>query len=296
MDLPLEIRLQIWGACLPGPRVITYDSKHNRALSLLGVCRESRNLIERQYTRVLSPGAYFPSIATSYIYINPTIDIVVRDLTLPSDEKGSLFDLDGPSFNLRCFALFSGLAKVEHLAVGFDLLNENGGELFGPLQACCPQLKTLIIFPSSQLRGIRHHRHNPPVLRFLDFDSNFTDFVSFRWDRCQDRTLKRKAIRGLSALETLAGHALQYMTVFPQYIEQFGQEWNPVLKICILTKYNERFQGFQTRYMNTDRYSRGFPGEDGKLYRGFIESGMVCDAEGEILSRYEGVRELFQEI
>lgn len=296
MNLPLEVRLQIWEACLPGPRVITYSSRHNRTLTLLAVCEESRRLLNRRYIRVLSPGAFFPLIATSYLYVDPEIDTVVRELTLPSDEVGSLFDLNGPQFNLRCFALLSGLAKVKHLAIGFDLLNENGGRLFSILQACCPQLETLTLFLSSQLRGLRHPRDNPPQLRFLDFDSNFVDYMGFRWDRCRDKILKHKAIRGLSTIQTLSEHALQYMNVFSRYVDQFGQEWKPTLKIGLLMKWNSTCQGWQTRYIDTDRYSRGFPGEDGKLYRGFIESGMICDAEGEIMSRYDGIRHLFEEI
>jgi hypothetical protein len=297
-NLPMEIRLQIWEACLPGPRLITYDSRHNRELTLLGTCRESRKLIERKYGRVLCPGNYFPLVATSFSYVNLDTDIVIRDLTLAPDENGSLFDLTGPAFNIRCFALLSGLAQVKHLALGFDLLNENGGELFGPIQACCPQLQTLVIFPKSQLRECQHptHRPLPHELRFLDFDSNFADYVAFRRDRCRDRILKKKAYRGLAALDILAGHSQQYKNVFPQYIEQFGQEWSPILKICMLTRWNQTCQGWQTRYMEMDRYSKGFPGEDGKLYRGFIESGMMCDAGGEPMSRYDGVRELFEEI
>ena len=61
------------------------------------------------------------------LYMDPETDAMVRDLTLPADESGSLFDLDGPKFGLRCFALLSGLTKVKHLAVGFDILNANGG-------------------------------------------------------------------------------------------------------------------------------------------------------------------------
>jgi hypothetical protein len=292
---PLEIRLQIWEACLPGPRIITHDSKHNKSISLLAACRESRDVIKAKYSRVLSPGPYFPLAATSFTYVNPNIDTVVRDLTF---QHGSLFDLDGSAFNLSCFVLFSGLAKVKNLALAFDLLHENGGELFGPLQACCPSLQTLILFPSSQLRG--SSRHGPRLsgcndLRFIDIDSNLVDFVRLRWDCCRDRLLKRKALRGLATLTALNGTAQQYSNVFPQYIEQFGQAWNPSIRVCLLTSWNAHAQGWQTGYLETDRYSKGFPGEDGNLYRGFIESGIVCDAKGELLSRYDGMERLFRE-
>jgi hypothetical protein len=296
---PVEIRLQIWEACLPDSRVITHDSKYNRALSLQGCCRESRSVIKTKYAQILSPGIYFPLVATSFTYVNSDLDTVVRDLTLPNHEHGSIFELEGAAFNLRCFAMFSGLSKVKHLALGFDLLHENGGELFGPLQSCCPNLKTMVLFPSSQLRG--SPRHGPRLsnrhdLRFVDLDSNFMDLVAMRWDCCRDRVLKRKALRGLATLITLHGHAQQYANVFPRYIEQYGQEWNPSIRICLLARWNNHCKGWQTRYMDTDRYSKGFPGDDGKLYRGFIESGMVCDSDGEVMSRYDGMERMFRDM
>jgi len=89
---------------------------------------------------------------------------------------------------------------------------------------------------------------------------------------------------------------VRYADAFPSYIEKFGQNWNPTIKVCLLAKWNEYWKGWQTRYMATDRYSKGFPGEDGRIYRGFIESGLVSDVDGEILSRYEGIRELFGDL
>lgn len=303
VDLPSELRVNIWKDCFPENRVITHHSRHNRELALHAVCRESRRLIEKHYTRLLSPGAFFPLMATSYTYINVKTDLIVRNLTLPPDEHGSLFNLDAAAFNLRSFALLSGLAKVEHLAIGFDLLNENGGELFGPLQACCPRLKTLTLFPASQMKGYyrspysndRAGKNSGSEIRLINFDSNFFDYLYLRWTSLQDRLLKTKAFRGLITLDVLANHALQYAEVFPEYLRRFGREWAPKLQISMLMKWNETCQGWQTRYLESDRYSKGFVGEDGEIYKGFIESGMICDDKCQILSRYDGIVELFEE-
>jgi hypothetical protein len=151
-QLPIEVRLMIWRAGLPGPRVITHDSKHNRTLSLLAVCAESRHLARTRYQRLLSPGPKFPKTGASVLYFDPQIDTIVRDLTWASVgiPDASLFDLEGSAFNLGCFRLFTGLAKVKHLALAFDVFHDNGGALFSQLQACCPDLQTLTLFPSSQ--------------------------------------------------------------------------------------------------------------------------------------------------
>ena len=93
----------------------------------------------------------------------------------------------------------------------------------------------------------------------------------------------------------MSNHSQQYSRVFPQYVEHFGQEWNPTIKLRLLARWNAECQGWQTRYLDGDRYSKRFIGEDGRQYRGFVESGMICDADGETLSRYDGMARLFVE-
>ena len=291
--LPTEVRLMVWRASLPGPRVLTHDSKYNRRLSLQAVCNESRQVVRARYMRFLSPGPKFPRIGSSVIYVDPDIDTIVRDLTCASSglADASLFDLEGPAFNLGCFRLFTGLARVKHLALAFDVFHDNGGALFSQLQACCPELETLTLFPSSQLQRLCSCRE----LRFVDFDSNFTNYQEFRWDRYGNRATKYKAMRGLITLNSLSVPAQQYGIVFPEYVEQYGRDWKPIIKIGLLMQWNAKCRGWQTRYLENDTYSMGFTGDDGETYRGFIESGIICDADGELLSRYEGMRELFAE-
>ena len=299
--LPIEVRLIIWVAALPGPRVITHDSKHNRELSLLAVCMESRQVTRAKYLRFLSPGPNFPRIGSSVVYVDPDTDTIVRDLTWASVgiANASLFNLEGPAFNLGCFRLFTGLSRVKHLALAFDIFHDNGGALFSQLQACCPDLETLTLFPSSQLQECPHvlrPRFNGQELRFIDFDSNLTNIVELRLDRCPKRDLRNKALHGMVTLASLSFPAAQYGIVFPEYIEHYGRDWKPLIKLGLLMQWSWECEGWRTRYLDGDTYSQGFPGDDGKLYRGFIESGIVCDADGQLLSRYDGIQELFAEV
>jgi hypothetical protein len=299
--LPPEMRQLIWQAALPGPRVLTPNSKHNKELSLLAVCHESRNIAEGRYSRVLSPLPTFPNTPSPILYVDLDTDTIVRDLTYrPHPDVGitSLFQLGESAFTTQCFRELTGLWQVKRLAVAFDTLRENGGALFGSIQACCPALKELMLFPSSQMVGLSNKntisldKHD---LNFVDLDSNLIDYISFRRDNLQDRNLKRKAYRAIAILSTMSNHSQQYSRVFPQYVEHFGREWNPTIKLRLLARWNEECQGWQTRYLDGDRYSKRFIGEDGRQYRGFVESGMICDAGGEVLSRYDGVASLFTE-
>lgn len=60
-----------------------------------------------------------------------------------------------------------------------------------------------------------------------------------------------------------------------------------------MVRWNERCKAWQTRYLEGDKYSKGYRGGDGRLYRGFVESGMMCRKDGEVLSRYDGIEEMF---
>lgn len=257
-------------------------------------------MAKAKYVRFLSPGPKFPRVGSSFVYVNPDIDTVVRDLTWASVgiPDASLFDLEGPAFNLGCFRLFTGLAKVKHLALAFDVFHDNGGALFSQLQACCPDLETLTLFPSSQLQECPHidlPKFSGQDLRLVDFDSNFTNLIELRWDRCRNRALRTKAMRGIITLASLGVPAQQYGIVFPEYIEQYGRDWKPVVKLGLLMQWSAECNGWRTRYLEGDRSSQGFLGDDRKRYRGFIESEIVCDADGELLSRYDGIPDLFAE-
>ncbi|KAH8593036.1 hypothetical protein B0O99DRAFT_689247 [Bisporella sp. PMI_857] len=304
--LPAELRLHIWRMSLGESRIVTHDSKHNKALTLLSTCRESRQVVEDVLPAILSPDKGFaldpPSNRTLFSYANPDTDIIMRDLAkrdlIPRDPSGSsqsLFDLEGEAFNLSCQTMLTGLSKVKNLALAFDIFKTNGGRLFPSLQACCPILETLKIFPNSQLDIDPHRPINDRPFRFIEFDSNFADLIAFERSRRLSGIWKRKSRRAIEVLDTLSGYIVQYRRAFPRYITQFGQEWSPALQICMLVRWSDSYQGWQTGGLDFDYYSNGYRGENGDHYFGFTESCVVCGADGEMLSRYDGVKELFGE-
>lgn len=289
LNFPFEIRLQIWRSALPRPRILTHHSHHNRLLSILGVCQESRSLAESNYTRILSPTSIFPQTPTPILFVNTTMDTVVRDLTIRDAGSRSLFNLNTSEFITSCHQMLSGLSQVKHLALAYDILRENGGTLFRSVQVCCPKLESLTVFPNAQL--ISSTRQSNQSLKFIELDSNLTDYLNFQWDNLSDRKAKQKALRGLAVIATLFSHSLQYKRVFEEYINSYGQEWKPVIKICLLARWNRHLRGWQARSLARlgDRCHRGFQGEDGRVYKGFVEAGRLCDEDGEVLSRYDGI-------
>jgi len=224
-------------------------------------------VVLNDYTELLSPTASFPQAVTPILYVSPTHDTIVRDLTLSephisrlNELTTSIFQLAEPDFDQELFRFLSGLARIQHLALSFDLLHENGGVLFGSIQACCPALKTLTLFPSTQ----SHRRYsysqsqNSKRSHFIPLDSNLVDYVYARHANLGSRKLKRKARRGLDALMTLANHKEQYMGVFPSYVRIFGRDWRPTIRVCLLAHWKESSQGFQTSGLDGDKYSKGF--------------------------------------
>lgn len=293
--LPVEIRVQIWQEALPGPRIVTHNSRHNRHISPLTVNRESRAAILTRLTRILSPTFDTTTNDTKILYVNLNTDIIIRDLANPGGPD--TFTLDTASFNSTCYRLFIGLAKVKRLALAFDVLHNNGGQLFGPLQSCCPELESLVIFPTSMVEGgpLKLPRQSTTQkVEFIDIDSNVIDYIYFRWELLSDRKSKRKALRGIAVLLTLYDHAQQYYSVFPEYIEQYGRTWAPKIRVALMMKWNEKSKVWQTRNLEGDKFSKGYRGIDGKLYRGFVESGPICGSDGEVLSRYDGMVDMFE--
>jgi 2EXR family len=310
--LPTEVRQLIWQLALPGPRILTRSGDHNKQLTLLRVCRESRDVVKSRYVRLLRSASGFdleapvPALA---LYANVSIDIVVIDLTLPQTEDSgpeildrSPFDLPPEDFRATVFKCLIGLSRVKHLALAFNVAEENGGALFPALQACCPNLQTLTVFPNSQMHASTRDQEKSwgkHDLHFLEVDSNLTDFEYFRHDLLPSRRFKEKSFRGLEILHHLEDIGYQYATAFPEHVEKcclkFNSDWNPTARLCLLTSWNERCNGYQTLHLEGDEYWKGYPGEDGRLCEGFIESGMVCNADGEVYSRYDGIKRLFDE-
>lgn len=302
-QLPTELRLQVWEVSLGEPRNITHSSIHNKTLSLLATCRESRSVARGTYVGVISPSKNAVLGRTLFSYINLDIDIVVRDLIsrepIPRDISSvtnpSLFDLEDNEFNTALQSALCGLSKVKHLALGFDIFKHNGGRLFPNLQACCPILETLRIFPNSQLESDLRRPPNDRGYKFIDFDSNFTDLISLNRDRLR-RSDKQTAAPAMDALQALSNYTIQYRNAFPKYVAHFSQDnWRPTIQVCMLATWNDNYEGWQTGCLDLDYYPQGFYGSYMDHYYGFIESCVVCNADGELISRYDGIEQLFKE-
>jgi len=299
LKLPVEVRLMIWKLSLPGQRILTHSSRHNRNLALLSTCLESRKIVKSVYTRVLSPTYNTTATNMEFIWVDLDNDIIVRDLSTPDSDKPlkTLFDRTTTDFNAGCFRVFTGLAKVKHLAVAFDVLRQNGGSFFVVLQACAPKLETLTIIPSTQVDGSPLKKFKTAVndnVRLIELDSNVLDYVCFRKSCLEGRKLKQKAQRGVTTIATALNHSQQYKTLFPNFVASSAGIWNPRISVALVTTWNEKCKGWQTRHLDRDFYNAKYVGEDGKMYHGFVESGMMCGADGEGLSRYDGMVQLFK--
>jgi hypothetical protein len=248
--LPAEIRRLVWKYALPGPRVLTHSALHNSRLSLLNVCRESREVVKLSYVRLLRARSGFDLLENpaAVLWANPEFDTIVIDLTAPqTEESGSdilscfLFSLDDQKFMTQIFRPLIGLSRVKHLALAFNLIHDNGGALFIALQAAFPDLQTLTVFPNSQMHVSARDQHKlwgEEDLHFVDVDSNLTDYAFFRHDLLPERRYKKKSFRGLEILYHLNDVARQYVSVFPEHIQRhslrIGQEWSPSVRLCLL--------------------------------------------------------------
>ena len=175
--------------------------------------------------------------------------------------------------------------------------------IFGHVQSCCPELKSLTLLPSSHVAGAHSRAVNN---KFFDLDSNLLNYVLFEKDRLDDRRIKKSAQRCITDIRTLLFNAAQYKRIFPNYLKAYGHEWKPVLRVCFLGRWKGNEQVWQMRDANL--YPGGFQvmsyciqrfvlthhqTESGRKFRSFLESLNVADANGELFSRYDGVSRLF---
>ena len=180
--LPAEIRRLVWKYALPGPRVLTHSALHNSRLSLLKVCRQSREVVKLSYVRLLRPRSGFDLLENpaSGLWANPDIDTIVIDLTAPQTEESgsdilsrSLFSLDDQKFMTQIFRRLIVLSRVKHMVLAFNLIDDNGGVFFIALQAAFPELQTLTVFPNSQMHVSARDQHKlwgEEDLHFVDVD------------------------------------------------------------------------------------------------------------------------------
>lgn len=125
--------------------------------------------------------------------------------------------------------------------------------IFGHVQSCCPELKSLTLLPSSHVAGAHSRAVNN---KFFDLDSNLLNYVLFEKDRLDDRRIKKSAQRCITDIRTLLFNAAQYKRIFPNYLKAYGHEWKPVLRVCFLGRWKGNEQVWQIRDANL--YPRGF--------------------------------------
>ena len=149
----------------------------------MSACREAREVVQLNYVRLNRPhhGPNLLENPARILYANLDIDTVVIDITAPQTEESgsdildrSLFDLPNMEFMTEIYTRFVGLSRVKHLALAFNVTHDNGGALFIALQAACPELRTLTVFPNSQMHVAEEQQDRlwgEDELHFVEVDS-----------------------------------------------------------------------------------------------------------------------------
>lgn len=282
-DLPAEIRLEIWQYALPSPRVIAHRSKSNTLIPLSQVCRESRDVIQKRYSAVVTNP--LAKHASSIAYVNHEVDTVVRDLTLLdiSDDGPTLFGLEDNEFESQCFRLLYGLSKVKHLALAFNILQENPIPLYKVLQATCPELQSVVFFQSWQMPK------SPGKYRFFTPDSNLVDWMHACRDALSCRILKRRALAEVNTINYLSFLNQQCQDVFRCNCSHHRESF----ETSLLARW--RAGSWQILPFPDASAEMKFMGYHGKTCTGFVQSQKFCGPDGETLSRYDGMQRLFEE-
>jgi hypothetical protein len=323
--LPPELQLMILEAAAPDSRIVTWHSK-DTINELSATNSLTRDVIQKKYARVMNPlwraqGTNFPH--STITYVNFETDTVLKSMMVYPSELGveyvrehtrftpSIFDVEnfmqGPgSFRSRCLRRFTGLSKVKHLALSSVFLDFTPA-LFPILQVCCPELKT-ITFCYTDIR-LYNRFSSACDIQFLDWDSNYEDYVRLRWDQmengkysdsCGIKNNARAWKRNLMAKWNLKASRFRNWNdalrqEFHSYCERYGLDWAPTLRVCLMTHVSA--DGF--RYIFSDGLSDR-PGEtalrvNGVGYASCLDCLPLTDKEGNFLSRYDGIEDLFRE-
>jgi hypothetical protein len=323
--LPPELKLMILEAAAPSPRIVTWHSKD--AINELSATNSlTRYVIQKKYARVVNPlwraqGTNFPHSTTTYV--NFETDTVLKSMMVYPSELGaeyvrehtrftpSIFDVEnftqGPgSFRSRCLRRFTGLSKVKHLALSSVFLDFTPA-LFPILQVCCPELKT-ITFCYTDIR-LYNRFSSACDIQLLDWDSNYEDYVQFRWDQmengkysdsCGVKINARMWKRSLRAKLDLKASRFRNWNdalrqAFHGYCEKYGLDWAPALRVCLMT--NVAADGFRYIFSDglSDRLERTVLRVNGEEYASCLDCLPLTDKEGNFLSRYDGIEDLFRE-
>lgn len=320
-DLPAELRIKIWHFAAPDPRVIFQHAGNNNGLPLLGVNRESRIIAKRQYTPVHLPSprlAHSTSEYFAFLYVDLKRDTVVRDISQnmnprtytarTTSQRHPLFREVGSVFTNNCIRHFWGLARVENLTLSFNMERDTW-RILEPMLYCCPSLKILNMVPESQLGPGKKYTPVPRdgrLSKLLPVDHQLMDYVDLRVSWVHHRKIRvekaSRAARQLSKLHSAAKDLKD--SVLPWFINEqnCASYWNPQVRVCIVASWVQCSgsraccSGWHSRYLSGDSYSREYVGDDGLIYKGFLESLTLMGENFLLRNRYEGVASMFEEV
>ena len=302
--LPPELRLGVWER--GHANFIQHGFKPSRNPSLFAVNRESRAVALGQYSRIINSKIevnsenHYPKVTFSYVNINK--DTIIRSLS--AAESQELLERQGQVVHSgfgayeNCENIFLGLSKIKHLAFGckFPLLYPP--KFLSPILMHCPYLKTLRVFQTPHI--LSHESH-----RFFDFDSNFIDLIAFiivsQPRKTRGKTWSSEVIKELVALN-LVTRSYSSKAVAHTLSLQSGKQLEVinsgiVFQMSIMVGWSERSGGWMPEpldlslpYENDPRYLA----ESGESFDSFLQTCVVANRDGELLSRYDGVSALFE--
>jgi hypothetical protein len=304
LKLPPELRVMVYKAIFPGPRLVTPNSS---PLDLSTASSEARRVVRSKYSPTLNPAFHcpYPNLTTTYVDIET--DIVFKNLLIEEPDwesysqrswqeihwqtRTSLFELGDVLFKQRCLRRFTGLSKVKHLAVVVHFWETDCPALFPILQVCCPVLQSLTICASEM--GGQKELSRLYKLRLIDIDSNVIDYAWFQTSQILDNMVKKFMRSQLQReIVQLANWKRYLRKEYSDFREKYGIKWTPTLRIRSLARMN-RDGGWH--YLDREVGYGIFVGDNGLDYTGFLESLCLTDNKGNFLSRYDGIERLLSE-
>jgi len=203
---------------------------------------------------------------------------------------------DSGSFTSRFLRRFTGLSKIKHLALSLVPFAYTPA-LYPMLRVCCPELKTLTFCYNRKELYTRFS--SGCDIQFLELDSNLHDYAWFKWDqvyngRHEPLVENKQSVRSYRSdlISNWNYDVNRYETWksslrvgFHVYCEKYGLGWEPSLRVCLMT------------HVNANGCRHIFSYKSGRLAReSFMDSLCLKDEEGNFLSRYDGIEELFREV
>lgn len=284
--LPPELRLMVYEAAIPGPRLVTRTSKQ---ISLGAASLEASCVVQSKYTPILNPSfnCIYPNSTTTLV--NLETDIVLKNLVINKSGwvSRSIFDLENDQLKQqRLIRRFTGLSKVKHLAVEFDFPRSDCTKLYLTLQVCCPELESLTFCVFNQ-RRVQETFYEQQL---IDMDSNFLDYAWFRTSFEPTKELRIWA-RHLLQSETYRYVSWKSYLVSSNFWwnKVYRPEWTPTLQVSALARLSKDGSLY---YLWEEEVEEGDFSDDSSSFLAYVR---LTDGEGRFFSRYDGIERLFSE-